>query len=176
MNLHDDTRKILDLIRESNRNKNENKNLIKEQQELTPTDQIIPGDDITGTEEVEEINSVEDEIELDPTELKEEQKKFREQVNPRTEFKKFKLYPKAGNVEFSGIFQDSRIEWYYSLDDTRGVYITADMLQLRDDTLKSIQKLVGYYENWATEWANRIPEYLEEPTGGESEPEGGLGI
>ncbi len=174
MNSHDETKKIIDLIRESNRKNYVNKNLIIEQSELAPTDQIVPGDDIA--DEFEETPNVADEIELDPVELKEEQKKFREQVNPRTEFKKFKLYPKAGNVEFSGIFQDSRIEWYYSLDDTRGVYITADMLQLRDDTLKSIQKLVGYYENWATEWANRIPEYLEEPTGGESEPEGGLGI
>ena len=167
MNSHDETKKIIDLIRESNRKNYVNKNLIIEQPELAPIDQIVPGDDIA--DDIEETPNVADEIELDPTELKDEQKKFREQVNPRTEFKKFKLYPKAGNVEFSGIFQDSRIEWYYSLDDTRGVYISADMLQLRDDTLKTIQKLVGYYENWSTEWANRLPEYTEEPTKGEPE-------
>ena len=60
--------------------------------------------------------------------------------------------------EWSGEFTDTRISWYYSLDDSRGVYMTGDMLQLTDDTLKQIQKLVGYYQTWSDEWANRIAE------------------
>ena len=43
------------------------------------------------------------------------------------------MYPKAQNVEFSGEFTDSKIEWFYSLDDTRGVYITGTFIQLNDE-------------------------------------------
>jgi len=95
---------------------------------------------------------------LDPTELSEEEKKFRDTVSPRVKFNRFRLYPKAQNVEFSGKFTDSNVEWFYSLDDTRGVYITTDLLQLNDQTLKQIQKLVAYYESWSNEWATKIAE------------------
>jgi len=140
MNQHDETRKILDLIRENKKSHiNNGRRILVEQ----------------------DIRSQEEKETLDPTELKEEEKKFRDTVTPRVKFNKFKLYPEAQNVEFSGEFTDSRIEWYYSLDDTQGVYITTDLLQLRDDTLKQIQKLVGYYKTWSEEWANRIAEEYE---------------
>ena len=151
MNQHDETRKILELIRENKRiDNNIDKKLILEQ-------------DL----------GVQEEKELDPAEYAEEEKKFRDTISPRVTFNKFKLYPKAQNVEFSGEFTDTRIAWYYSLDDTRGVYITADMLQLTDDTLKQIQKLVGYYQTWADEWANRIAEeYQNEVRAQENEGAG----
>ncbi len=151
MNQHDETRKILDLIREQqNVTLNSNKKILMEQS----------------------IN-VQQEKDLDPTEVTEEEKKFRDTVTPRVKFNKFKLYPKAQNVEFSGEFTDNGIEWYYSLDDSRGVYITTDLLQLRDDTLQQIKKLVGYYETWSNEWANRIAEeYQNEETDEENAIEG----
>jgi len=77
-------------------------------------------------------------------------KMLREQVESAT--------PKSQNVEFSGEFTDSKVEWFFSLDDTRGVYITGTFIQLNDDVLKQIQKLVAYYETWSNEWANRIAE------------------
>jgi hypothetical protein len=136
MSQHDETRKILELIREDKRKVTHSKKLlIKEQQE-----------------------GVVEEKELDPAEYAEEEKKFRDTISPRVKFNQFKLYPKAQNVEWSGEFTDTRISWYYSLDDSRGVYMTGDMLQLTDDTLKQIQKLVGYYQTWSDEWANRIAE------------------
>ena len=136
MNQHDETRKILELIREDKRKVTHSKKLlIKEQQE-----------------------GVVEEKELDPAEYAEEEKKFRDTISPRVKFNQFKLYPKAQNVEWSGEFTDTRISWYYSLDDSGGVYMTGDMLQLTDVTLKQIQKLVGYYQTWSDEWANRIAE------------------
>lgn len=135
MGEHDVTRKMLELIRESDRKIiNVKRKLIKEAEEIT------------------------EDKDLDPTELSEEEKKFRDTVTPRVKFNRFRLYPKAQNVEFSGKFTDSNIEWFYSLDDTRGVYMTADLLQLNDQTLKQIQKLVAYYETWSNEWATKIAE------------------
>lgn len=136
MSQHDETKRMLGLIRESNAKKTNNiKKMLREQEERTT-----------------------DNKELNPAELSEEEKKFRDTVTPRTSFNSFKLYPKAQNVEFSGEFTDSKVEWFFSLDDTRGVYITGTFIQLNEEVLKQIQKLVAYYETWSNEWATRIAE------------------
>ena len=136
MSQHDETKRMLGLIRESITKKTDTtKKMLREQVEPTTENK-----------------------ELDPAELSEEEKKFRDTVSPRSSFNSFKLYPKAQNVEFSGEFTDSKIEWFFSLDDSRGVYITGTFIQLNDDVLKQIQKLVAYYETWSNEWANRIAE------------------
>ena len=136
MSHHDETKRMLGLIRESVTKKTDTtKKMLREQLEPATENK-----------------------ELDPAELSEEEKKFRDTVSPRSSFNSFKLYPKAQNVEFSGEFTDSKIEWFFSLDDSRGVYITGTFIQLNDDVLKQIQKLVAYYETWSNEWANRIAE------------------
>ena len=151
----DHTRRILNLIREG-KVKEESK-LIKEQDEtLAPTDEMMPNDFETAPVEVEVDEDAGEDRDLDESELKEEEDKFRQTVHNRVKFNKFKLYPKTQNVEWSGEFTDSRIEWNYSLDDSRGVYITAELLQLDDDTLEVIKKLVGYYKAWSDDWATRI--------------------
>lgn len=143
LNEYDESRRILEIIRESKHTK---KTGIKSS---LITEATQP-----------------DRIELDQNERKDEEKKFREVISPRVKFNKFIIYPKSGNVEWSGEFQDSRIQWFYSLDDTRGVYISGELLRLDDSTLETIRKLVGFYENWADEWANKIAdEYRNvEPT------------
>lgn len=152
MSQHDETKRMLELIRESNKNKNiikENKSLIKESDGKTS------------------------DRDLDESELAEEEQKFRDSVSTRTSFNRFRLYPKSQNVEFSGKFNDNNIEWFFSLDDSRGVYISGDLLQLTDDTLKQIQKLVGYYQTWANEWGARISEeYSNDLRDEENEEEG----
>jgi hypothetical protein len=151
----DQTRKMLNLIREGAHTFGGEKGMLREQEE--PTDQMEPTDGFETAETTETKEKVE-ERELDDSELREEQDKFRQSVHNRVEFNKFKLYPESQNVEFGGTFTDSRIEWFYSLDDSTGVYISAELLQLRDETLEVIKKLVGYYKAWSDEWANRIAE------------------
>lgn len=137
MSQHDETKRMLGLIRESNRKRN----IIKESRYL-----------------INESNGGPSDRDLDEAELVEEEQKFRDNVSTRVSFNRFRLYPKSQNVEFSGKFNDNNVEWFFSLDDSRGVYITADLLQLTDDTLKQVQKLVGYYQTWANEWGSRISE------------------
>jgi hypothetical protein len=152
MSQHDETRRMLGLIRENLNTNKKNKTLLREQSEVK--------DDIDLGEE-------------DSASLVEEEKKFRDTVTPRVEFNRFKLYPKAQNVEFSGKFTSNNLEWFYSLDDTNGVYITADLLQLDQSSLEHIQKLVAYYETWANEWATKIAEeYKNEVVDEENAEEG----
>ena len=152
MSQHDETKRMLGLIRESNRKRN----IIKESRYL-----------------INESNGGPSDRDLDAAELVEEEQKFRDNVSTRVSFNRFRLYPKSQNVEFSGKFNDNNIEWFFSLDDSRGVYITADLLQLTDDTLKQLQKLVGYYQTWANEWGSRISEeYSNDLRNEENEEEG----
>jgi len=153
MSQHDDTKRMLGLIRETiDIEKTKNKSLLKEQTEVK--------DDIDLGEE-------------DSASLVEEEKKFRDTVTPRVEFNRFKLYPKAQNVEFSGKFTSNNLEWFYSLDDTDGVYISGDLLQLNQSTLEQIQKLVAYYDTWSNEWATKIAEeYKNEVVDEENAEEG----
>lgn len=152
MSQHDETMRMLGLIRETKDLNRRNKKLIKEQSEVK--------DDIDLGEE-------------DPAGLQEEEKKFMDTVTPRVKFNRFKLYPKAQNVEFSGIFTSSNLEWFYSLDDTNGVYITADLLQLNQTTLEQIQKLVAYYDAWSNEWAIKIAEEYKNDIADEENAEEG---
>ena len=156
MSEHDVTRKMLDIIRES---ENTNKRIIKENVQIRRL--------------LKEVDESKEDKDLEATELSEEEKKFRDTVSPRVKFNRFRLYPKAQNVEFSGKFTDNNVEWFYSLDDTRGVYITTDLLQLNDQTLKQIQKLVAYYESWANEWATKIAEEYSNETKDEENAEEG---
>ena len=153
----DHTRRILNIIREGK--DTEASKLITQQEEemLAPTDEMMPDDFETAEVEVEDESAGEDR-DLDTDELKEEEDKFRQTVHNRVKFNKFKLYPASQNVEWGGEFTDSRMEWNYSLDDSRGVYITSELLQLDDDTLDVIKKLVGYYKAWSDDWATRIAE------------------
>ena len=153
----DHTRRILNIIREGK--DTEASKLITEQEEemLAPTDEMMPDDFETPEVEVEDESAGEDR-DLDEGELREEEDKFRQTVHNRVKFNKFKLYPASQNVEWGGEFTDSRMEWNYSLDDSRGVYMTSELLQLDDDTLDVIKKLVGYYKAWSDDWATRIAE------------------
>jgi hypothetical protein len=153
----DHTRRILNIIREGK--DTEASKLITEQEEemLAPTDEMMPDDFETAEVEVEDEAAGEDR-DLDEGELREEEDKFRQTVHNRVKFNKFKLYPASQNVEWGGEFTDSRMEWNYSLDDSRGVYMTSELLQLDDDTLDVIKKLVGYYKAWSDDWATRIAE------------------
>jgi hypothetical protein len=175
---------MLDLIREGILY---NKTLINEQDEmggmdaLAPTDEMMPNEFETAEMDTETDEDSGKDRELDDAELKEEEDKFRQTVHNRVKFNKFKLYPSSQNVEWGGEFTDNRIEWNYSLDDSRGVYITTELLQLDDDTLEVIKKLVGYYKAWSDDWATRIAEEYnnemrdQENTEEDSKPlEGGI--
>jgi hypothetical protein len=155
LNEYDESKRILDIIRESNYNNKKNR--------------------FKGSLLTEAVQP--DNIKLDSSEQKVEEKKFRDIISPRVNFDPLIIYPKTGNVEWGGSFQDSKIQWFYSLDDTRGVYISCELLKLDDSTITTIKKLVGFYDNWANTWANKIAdEYRNDETEVEGEIEDVDGI
>ena len=94
---------------------------------------------------------------LDSEQLAQEQKKFMETVSPKVQFKAFKIYRKERNVVMSGIFQDmGGMEFTMSLKESDGLTIGVDNLTVNQDSMDILNKLYGYYKNWATEWATAI--------------------
>ena len=102
--------------------------------------------------------------ELTPEEQKREEEDFRKAVSDRVKFGKIKIYESGGlpKVEWMGELIRERMEWVFSLDDTVGCYISADLLQLRDETLKTLEKLRAYYDGWAKKWSEETSTEFEE--------------
>lgn len=167
LNEHDITRNMLKTIR--------HKNLITEE-EAEENMAYQPDEDNAdeGDTEGSTSSSDSDEEELTSSELSAEQKNFRDTVSPRVEFKSFLIYPKTKNAVFSGKFQNlGGLEWQFTLEDSDGLYISADNIQMTDDTLDTIKKLKGYYENWADEWAQKIATEYNRSDDGDGEVQEG---
>ena len=117
----------------------------------------------------ENTSNSSDEEELSSAELSEEQKNFRDTVSPRVDFTGFKVYPKSKNVVFSGKFDNmGGLEWQFTLEDADGLYITTNNVPFNNDTIDTIKKLKGYYDNWADEWAQKL---ATEYNRGDKDPE-----
>lgn len=87
----------------------------------------------------------------------EEVKKFKSQISSRVEITQFSIYPTTKNVIFGGVFSDiHNLKFQFSLEEKDGLYINADALKLDDDAVERLNKLSGYYKNWADEWANKV--------------------
>jgi hypothetical protein len=56
------------------------------------------------------------------------------------------------NIEWVGELTQENIEWVYSLDDQNGCYLSANMLQLTDDTVQIISKVKQNYKEWSATW------------------------
>jgi hypothetical protein len=110
--------------------------------------------------EAEEGNDVITPSENDPV-FKDEAKKISDTVDQRIEITKFKIYPKDNDVQFEGR-QVFGINFYMSTKSGKlSISITDEngrpkQMFVDDETLKIINKLEGYYKNWAAEWGKKL--------------------
>jgi hypothetical protein len=75
---------------------------------------------------------------------------FIDNITDLVEFKILNI--SSANIEWVGDLTQENIEWVYSLDEQNGCYISANMLQLTDETLELINKLKQNYKEWASTW------------------------
>jgi hypothetical protein len=108
---------------------------------------------------------------LSSNELSEEHANFRNTVTPRVEFTGFKVYPETKNAVFSGKFDAlDGLEWQFTLEDSDGLYLTGNNVSFSDETINTIKKLKGFYDNWAEQWSQKLAtEYSVEREGDENE-------
>lgn len=108
-------------------------------------------------ESINNENDAQEGIKPNDQDYQTEIKKFKTQISPRVEVTTYLIYPETKNVVFGGKFNDiTEFSFEMSLSEKDGLYINTNNLQITDDIVTRIQKLNGYYKNWADEWSNKV--------------------
>jgi gamma-glutamylcyclotransferase (GGCT)/AIG2-like uncharacterized protein YtfP len=62
----------------------------------------------------------------------------------------------SNNVDWAGKIVDFDIEFYFTIGESNGIYISGNMVRLDENFLQSIDKLQKYYEKFKSKWAKVI--------------------
>jgi len=76
---------------------------------------------------------------------------FVSEVSDLVNFKQLNVY--KDNVDWSGKIVDFDIEFYFTIGENNGLYISGDMVKVDENFLESINKLQTYYEKFKSKWA-----------------------
>ena len=87
---------------------------------------------------------------------------FVEEVSDLVDFNELNVYP--NNVEWSGKIIDYDLDFVFSIGESNGVYINADMVKVNDDFLDFINKLKQYYDKFKSKWAKVLASRKKTPT------------
>ena len=97
------------------------------------------------------------EVELttdDKTAFQETMDEFVSEVSDMVNFEPLNVY--SNNADWGGKIVDFDIEFYFTIGESNGVYITSEMSKLDENFLMSIDKLKKYYEKFKSKWAKVI--------------------
>ena len=97
------------------------------------------------------------EVELttdDKTAFQETMDEFVSEVSDMVNFEPLNVY--SNNADWGGKIVDFDIEFYFTIGESNGVYITCEMSKLDENFLMSIDKLKKYYEKFKSKWAKVI--------------------
>ena len=87
---------------------------------------------------------------------------FVEEVSDLVDFNELNVYP--NNVEWSGKIIDYDLDFVFSIGESNGVYINADMVKVNDDFLEFINKLKQYYDRFKSKWSKVLASRKKTPT------------
>lgn len=79
---------------------------------------------------------------------------FVAEVSDLVNFNQLNVY--QNNVDWSGKIVDFDIEFYFTIGENNGLYISGDMVKVDENFLNSINKLQTYYEKFKSKWAKII--------------------
>jgi hypothetical protein len=79
---------------------------------------------------------------------------FINEVSDMVNFGQLNLY--SANADWSGLIVDFDLEFYFTIGESNGIYISGDMLKLDENLLQVVQKLQTYYEKFKSKWAKVI--------------------
>lgn len=90
----------------------------------------------------------------DKTAFQESVTEFKQDVTEIVDFNKLNLYPT--NVEWSGKITELDIEFFFSIAESKGVYINGTMIKLDDEFTEMSSKLINYYEKFKSKWSKIV--------------------
>jgi len=76
---------------------------------------------------------------------------FIEQVSDLVDYNSLNIY--ENNVEWSGNLVKVDTEFFYSVGETNGVYISGSMVKLDEDSIEILSNLKNYYQMFSVKWA-----------------------
>jgi hypothetical protein len=86
---------------------------------------------------------------------------FVAEVAEIVDFNKLNVY--ENNVEWSGKITELDLEFFFSIGETKGVYINGTMIKLDDEFLEFVNKLQTYYEKFKSKWSKVIASKKKTP-------------
>ncbi len=85
------------------------------------------------------------------TSFQETMDEFVEEVSDLANFGRLNIY--SNNVEWSGKIVDLDIEFFYTIGESNGIYMTGEMIKVDENFLDTINKLQNYYQKFKSKWA-----------------------
>lgn len=79
---------------------------------------------------------------------------FVNEVSDLVNFNQLNVY--GDNVDWSGQVVDYDVEFYFTIGENNGMYITSDMAKVDQNFLDFVTKLQTYYEKFKSKWAKVV--------------------
>jgi hypothetical protein len=79
---------------------------------------------------------------------------FREEVAEIVDFGKLSVFD--DNVEWTGKIKELDLEFFFSINESDGLYINGQMIHIDQDYMNMIVKLQSYYQKFKTKWSKVI--------------------
>lgn len=87
----------------------------------------------------------------DKTAFQETMDEFVNEVSDMANFGQLNLY--KNNVDWSGLIVDFDAEFYFTIGESNGLYISGEMIKVDQNYLDMINKLQTFYEKFKSKWA-----------------------
>ena len=76
---------------------------------------------------------------------------FVSEVSDLANFGQLNVYD--NNVDWSGKIVDFDLDFYFSIGESNGIYVSGDMVKVDENFLDTINKLQTFYEKFKSKWA-----------------------
>jgi hypothetical protein len=87
----------------------------------------------------------------DKTAFQETMDEFVAEVSDLVNFGQLNVY--KNNVDWSGLIVDFDTEFYFTIGESNGIYMSGDMIKVDENFLDVVSKLQSYYEKFKSKWA-----------------------
>jgi hypothetical protein len=76
---------------------------------------------------------------------------FVSEVSDLANFGQLNVY--KNNVDWSGLIVDYDVEFYFTIGESNGIYMSGEMMKIDENYLDMVSKLQSYYEKFKSKWA-----------------------
>jgi hypothetical protein len=76
---------------------------------------------------------------------------FVNEVSDLANFGQLNVY--KNNVDWSGLIVDYDVEFYFTIGESNGIYMSGEMMKIDENYLDMVSKLQSYYEKFKSKWA-----------------------